>query len=91
MKQKAFFLPLAFAGLLWSCDSGGDGGGQSGGAAPDAGPPPAPTAEVLAELKAQPVGGKLVGNTVMLSGGEFVAADLAKAPEYYLVYYSASW
>ena len=89
MKLRAFILPAALAVLFSSCDSSKEGGG--GQAGPPAEPPAAPTAEVLSALKAQPVGGKLLGNTVRLVGDGFEAADLAKAPDYYLVYYSASW
>jgi len=91
MKLRVIYLPMLLGGLLWSCNPGDDGGEQAGGAGPNAGPPAAPTEEVLVELKGQVIGGKLLGNTVMLSGDAFAAADLAKAPEYYLVYYSASW
>ena len=76
--------------MLSSCDTG-QVNDESGDGGSTAGPPAAPTEEVLAELKGQEIGGKLLGNTVMLSGDKFVQADLANAPDYYLVYYTASW
>ncbi|NNC90317.1 MAG: hypothetical protein HKN82_17830 [Akkermansiaceae bacterium] len=53
--------------------------------------PAAAEANAAVELAKQAVGKKLLGNTVKVAGDAFVAADLATAPEYYLVYYSASW
>lgn len=85
MKLKTILFPVTVAALLWSCDQAKD---QA--TVPDV-LPAAPTAEVLAALEAQPIGGKLLGNTVRLVGDGFEAVDLGKAPEYYLVYYSASW
>jgi hypothetical protein len=90
MKMKQCFFPVLLAGMVCSCvpeqadDEGADAGASGA-------PVAAPTEDVLAQLKGQKIGGQLLGNTVMLSDGEFVAADLAKAPDYYLVYYSASW
>ena len=90
MKTRMLFLPAVLAGLLWSCNT--EQVTDDGTANPEtADPPVAPTEDVLIELKGQVIGGKLLGNTVMLSGDAFAASDLAKAPEYYLVYYSASW
>lgn len=53
-------------------------------------PPAPPTPEVVAALQAQPFGKKLLGNTSLLVGNKYVAADLQSAPEYYLLFFSAS-
>lgn len=84
MKLRPILFLGVLAGLAWPCIAADD-------EAAEAAAPVAPSAEVLAALKAQPIGGKLVGNTVMVSGDKFVAADLAKAPDYYIIYYTASW
>jgi len=42
-------------------------------------------------LADQPVGKKLMGNTVKLVGKKFEKTEISKVPEYYLVYFSASW
>ena len=96
--MKQTFLPVvsALAVLLVSCDqqdtNGTTGDGQP---APEPTPstsaPPAPSAEVVAALEAQPLGKKLLGHTLVLSGKKLVKQDLQVAPEFYFVYYSASW
>ena len=42
-------------------------------------------------LEDQPVGKKLIGKTVKLVGKKFEKTEISKVPEYYMVYYSASW
>lgn len=42
-------------------------------------------------LKDQKIGKKLIGNTMTVLEGKFVAQDTQKVPDYYVVYYSASW
>ena len=44
-----------------------------------------------ASLEAQPIGRRLLGNTVKLVDGTFQPAELTATPDYYLVYYTASW
>ena len=44
------------------------------------------------QLAAQPVGAKLNNRTlVRLDGKRFKKAEMEKVPEYYLLYYTASW
>ncbi|MBQ96923.1 MAG: hypothetical protein CMP30_02870 [Roseibacillus sp.] len=52
--------------------------------------PPAPDPEIVAALKAQAVGNKLLGLTHYLVRGDYVRADLPKAPRYYLLNFSGS-
>ena len=52
--------------------------------------PPAPAPEVVAALKAQTFGNKLLGLTNYLVRGDYVQADLPKAPRYYLLNFSGS-
>ena len=52
--------------------------------------PPEPDPEVVAALKAQAVGNKLLGLTHYLVRGDYVRADLPKAPRYYLLNFSGS-
>jgi len=52
--------------------------------------PPAPSSEVVAALKAQAFGSKLVGLTNYLVRGNYVQADLPKAPRYYFLNFSGS-
>ena len=52
--------------------------------------PPAPDPEVVAALKAQAFGSKLLGLTNYLVRGDYVQADLPKAPRYYLLNFSGS-
>ncbi|MDE0595654.1 MAG: hypothetical protein ABGZ49_04280 [Akkermansiaceae bacterium] len=54
-------------------------------------PPAPPTPEVVTALEAQPFGKKLLGKTKVLVGENYVSADLQSAPEYYLLFFSASW
>lgn len=54
-------------------------------------PPAPPTPEVVTALEAQPFGKKLLGKTKVLVGEHYVSADLQSAPEYYLLFFSASW
>ena len=88
MKFHLLIPLLAATGLFVGCDAE-----QSSAITAD--PPPAtekvadPNAQ--AALEAQAIGSKLLGNTVRLSGGSFLPADLDFAPEAYFVYYSASW
>ncbi|BDS06717.1 hypothetical protein NT6N_17570 [Oceaniferula spumae] len=42
-------------------------------------------------LADQPVGKKLMGKTVKVVGKKFETVDTTKVPEYYMVYFSASW
>ena len=52
--------------------------------------PPEPDPEVVAALKAQAFGSKLLGLTNYLVRGDYVRADLPKAPRYYLLNFSGS-
>ena len=52
--------------------------------------PPAPAPEVVAALKTQTFGSKLLGLTNSLVRGDYVQADLPKAPRYYLLNFSGS-
>ena len=52
--------------------------------------PPAPDPEVIAALKTQAFGSKLLGLTNYLVRGDYVQADLPKAPRYYLLNFSGS-
>lgn len=93
MKSKLLpLLGLLTAGLLSSCDRNGEEAGAPENPSPPSKPAPAaPTSEAIEALKAQSVGRKLIGNTHLLVGDRFVKTDLAVAPEYYFLYYSASW
>lgn len=85
-------LPLAAilcGGLLCCSCKAPEAEARSGDPGGDA--PAPPGAEVLAALEGQAVGKKLLGKTMQLVGDQFVEADLRKAPDYYLVHYSASW
>lgn len=42
-------------------------------------------------LSDQKIGQKLIGNTVRLVKSTFVRQDTQKVPDYYLLYFSASW
>lgn len=46
---------------------------------------------MVTALEAQPFGKKLLGKTKVLVGENYVSADLQSAPEYYLLFFSASW
>lgn len=47
---------------------------------------------VEGELDEQKIGAKLKGGVLSkLEGGQFVEYELTSAPDYYVVYYSASW
>jgi len=81
MKQRKLTV-LASAGLLLLASCGDPAIQQ---------PPPPPSPEVLAALKEQAFGSKLLGKTKYLVGEGYVAADLPKAPRYYLLNFSASW
>lgn len=39
----------------------------------------------------QKIGKKLQGKTVRVVGGKFIQRDTTKVPEYYLLYFTASW
>ncbi|MGB0774922.1 MAG: hypothetical protein ACPG32_01920 [Akkermansiaceae bacterium] len=43
------------------------------------------------KLEDQKVGKRLMGKTVKLEGDKYVSQDTKKVPEYYMVYYAASW
>lgn len=42
-------------------------------------------------LKDQKIGKKLMGKTVRVVGNKFVTEDTTKVPDFYFVYFSASW
>ncbi|MDG2488558.1 MAG: hypothetical protein P8M65_12670 [Roseibacillus sp.] len=52
--------------------------------------PPVPEPAVVTALKAQAFGSKLLGLTYYLVRGDYVRADLPKAPRYYLLNFSGS-
>ena len=78
-------LALSATVLLASC-----GEKEAEGTIPQV-PPAPPTPEVVTALEAQPFGKKLLGKTKVLVGENYVSADLQSAPEYYLLFFSASW
>ncbi len=83
---------IASAGLLLLASCGDPATTGSDDSAPVLQqPPPPPGPEVLAALKGQPFGSKLLGRTRYLVGEEYVAADLQKAPRYYLLNFSGSF
>ena len=91
MKQRKLTV-LASAGLLLLASCGDPATTESGDSTPALQqPPPPPSPEVLAALKEQAFGSKLLGRTKYLVGEGDVAADLPKAPRYYLLNFSASW
>ena len=79
----------AWAAMLVSCKEAGPAGaaGQPVGLQQ---PPEAASAEITAALKQQGLGSKLLGLTSYLVKGNYVKADLPKAPRYYLLNFSGS-
>lgn len=50
------------------------------------------SSDVDGDLDKQKIGSKLTGGVLSkLDGGKFVDYEMATAPDYYVVYYSASW
>ena len=91
--MKTYYLaPLFCSGvlLLGSCQ---DSETSEAATAPPAlqQPPPAPRAEIVTALKQQEFGSKLLGRTHYLVKGEYILADLQKAPRYYLLNFSGSF
>ena len=82
---------IASAGLLLLASCGDPDTTESDGSPTLQQAPPPPSPEVLAALKGQAFGSKLLGRTKYLVGEGYVAADLQKAPRYYLLNFSASW
>jgi hypothetical protein len=81
-------LALSATALLASC--GEKEASEVAGTIPQV-PPAPPTPEVVTALEAQPFGKKLLGKTKVLVGEKYVSADLQSAPEYYFLFFSASW
>ena len=79
----------AWAAMLVSCKEAGPAGaaGQPVGLQQ---PPEAASAEITAALEQQGLGSKLLGLTSYLVKGNYVKADLPKAPRYYLLNFSGS-
>ena len=80
---------MAWAAMLVSCKEAGPAGaaGQPVGLQH---PPEAASAEITAALEQQGLGSKLLGLTSYLVKGNYVKADLPKAPRYYLLNFSGS-
>mgnify|MGYP005669682283 FL=1 len=80
---------MAWAAMLVSCKEAGPAGaaGQPVGLQQ---PPEAASAEITAALEQQGLGSKLLGLTSYLVKGNYVKADLPKAPRYYLLNFSGS-
>ena len=80
---------MAWAAMLVSCMEAGPAGpaGQPVGLQQ---PPEAASAEITAALEQQGLGSKLLGLTSYLVKGNYVKAELPKAPRYYLLNFSGS-
>ena len=80
---------MVWAAMLVSCKEAGPAGaaGQPVGLQQ---PPEAASAEITAALEQQGLGSKLLGLTSYLVKGNYVKADLPKAPRYYLLNFSGS-
>ena len=80
---------MAWAAMLVSRKEAGPAGaaGQPVGLQQ---PPEAASAEITAALEQQGLGSKLLGLTSYLVKGNYVKADLPKAPRYYLLNFSGS-
>ena len=90
-QQKLIATACAGFALLASCGEPDETVAGGSGGPPLQQPPPPPSPEVLVALKEQAFGSKLLGRTKYLVGERYVAADLTKAPRYYLLNFSGSF
>ena len=93
--MKTYYLaPLFCSGvlLLGSCQDSKTSEAATATAPPALQqPPPPPREEIVTALKQQEFGSKLLGRTHYLVKGEYILADLQKAPRYYLLNFSGSF